>query len=212
MFFFKAQAGAGGRLRIPMDWLREFRWWTAYLLLACAGSLHAQTEALQVKRLADLREGPGASARSLAVLPAQTPVTRLPARQGAWMQVKTEAGQTGWVHMFDVGTTATQSPVGSATSGALRGITSFFNRGSAQPGTTTATSTIGIRGLGAEDIANAQPNLTALAQAEATRVDAAQARRFATEAPLVARSIDLLQEPPAPANNAVAPKTTNFGQ
>ena len=188
----------------------RFRWSVAGMLLVCAASLHAQPDALQVKRIADLRDGPSATSSSLAVLPAQTPVTRLPARQGAWMQVKTEAGQTGWVHMFDVGTASTQSSVGSATTSALRGLTNLFNRGSAQPGATTATSTIGIRGLGAEDLANAQPNVAALAQAEATRVDANQARRFATEATLAARSIELLPEPPVPANAAPAQRNTTL--
>lgn len=194
-----------------MNFSRKFQCWAACLLLACTGSLQAQTDALQVKRPADLRDGPSATARSLAVLPAQTPVTRLPARQGAWMQVKTEAGQSGWVHMFDVGIATQQSSVGSATTGALRGLTNFFNRGSAQSGNTTATSTIGIRGLGAEDIANAQPNLTALAQAEALRVDSTQARRFATEAPLAARSIELLPEPPPPASTTPAQANVNPG-
>lgn len=193
-----------------MDFLKKLSALAIVWLVTATGmeQAHAQataqppapTEALLVKRAADLRDGPTATARSIAVLPAQTPVVRLPARQGAWMQVKTDSGQIGWVHMFDIGTAAPQSTAASTATGALRGLTNFFNRGSGQSGANTAaTSTIGIRGLGAEDIANAQPNLAALSQADALRMDAAQARKFAAEAPLTARSADLLPEPAPPA-------------
>jgi hypothetical protein len=107
--------------------------------------------------------------------------------------------------MFDVGTAASSTSTSSTASGMLRGLTSFLNRGNTQT-TTTATSTVGIRGMGSEDIANAQPNLSALKQAEALRSDAAQARKFADEAQLVVRTVEPLPEPqpPAPADDAAA--------
>lgn len=169
------------------------------LLLLAAGWAYGQSEPVQVKRQSELRQQPSETASALATLPALTNITRLPERQGPWMHVKTDAGQIGWVHMFDIGTVQAQSSAASTASGALRGITNFFNRGSAQNTTTTATSTVGIRGLGSEDIANAQPNLEALKQAEAMRTDEAQARRFAGEAKLAARSVDPLPAPTAPA-------------
>jgi hypothetical protein len=170
------------------------------LALACslAGSARAQSEALFVKRAAELRQGPADSAAVVLALPAQTAVIRLPERQGAWMRVRTEAGQTGWIHMFDLGTVAAPSSLGSAATGALRGLSNFFNRGSSS-GTTTPTSTVGIRGLGAEDLASAQPNLQALQQAEGQRANEAQARRFAAEAQWVARAVEPLPVPQAPA-------------
>ena len=174
----------------------------AALLVLATNCVVAQTttsDPLLVKRNAELRESPGDAARSLAPLPLQTPLTRLPARQGAWIQVRTANGTTGWVHMFDVGTTTAPSTASNTATGALRGISNFFNRGSAQANTTTATSTVGIRGLGAEDIANAQPNLAVLSQVESLRQDATQARRFATEAAWQARSVEPLPAPPAPA-------------
>jgi hypothetical protein len=125
------------------------------------------------------------------------------------MHVKTDAGQIGWVHMFDIGTVQAQSAAGSTAAGALRGITNFFNRGSAQT-TTTATSTVGIRGLGSEDIANAQPNLDALKQAEALRTDEAQARRFAGDAQLAARNVEPLPVPNAPATQGSAESGAGF--
>jgi hypothetical protein len=165
----------------------------------------AQTETLQVKRAAELRQGPSESTPVVASLAAQTPVTRQPERQGPWMRVTTVTGQTGWIHMFDVGTVSSSTSAGSTASGMLRGLTSFLNRGNTQT-TTTATATVGIRGMSSEDIANAQPNLSALKQAEALRADAVQARKFADEAQLAARAVETLPEPPppAPADNAAA--------
>lgn len=170
------------------------------LLAAGVASVQAQSDVLLIKRPAELRQTPKESAPSLAPLPLQTSVTRLTARQGAWIQVKTAAGLTGWVHMFDVGTASTASAPTNVATGALRGLSNFFNRGSAQA-TNTATSTVGIRGLTGEDIANAQPNLTALAQIEGWRQDAAQARRFAADAALVAQVVDPLPTPSAPTSD-----------
>jgi hypothetical protein len=166
--------------------------------LVLAASAFAQTESLLLKRAADLRQGPSDSTAAVVSLPAQAPVTRLPERQGPWMRVTSAAGQTGWIHMFDLATASAPTSAGSTASGMLRGLTSFLNRGNTQT-ITTATATVGIRGMGAEDIANAQPNLTALKQAEALRADAAQARKFAGEALLTARAVEALPEPPAPA-------------
>ena len=171
----------------------------------------AQTEGLVAKRATELRDGPGDTAKSIATLPAQTALTRLPARQGPWVQVKAASGQTGWVHMFDMGTPGTTSTVASTAQGALRGLTNLFNRGSAQSTAGSPTSTVGIRGLGAEDIANAQPNLAALAQADTMRMDAAQAKRFAAEAPLAARTVEALPEPAPPAPPA-PPQSNNSKQ
>ncbi len=89
-----------------------------------------------------------------------------------------------------------QSSGGNAVAGALRGITGLFNRGSTGNAVTLPTSTIGIRGLGAEDIANAQPNPAAVSQMEALRLDEAQARSFAAGAALSSVVVDPL---PAPA-------------
>jgi hypothetical protein len=173
-------------------------WLVLALVWTLAAPAHAQSEALFVKRASELRQGPSETTAVVVALPAQTAVTRLPERQGPWMRVKTEAGQTGWVHMFDVGTVAAPSTLGSAASGALRGLGNFFNRSSTV--TTAPTSTVGIRGLGAEDIANAQPNMQALQQAEGLRADAAQAKRFATDAQWVARTVEPLPMPQPPAS------------
>lgn len=185
-----------------MKHIRQVIGWGLLLLAVPITQAYAQSDALLIRRSTELREGPAEASRSLASLATQTAITRLPARQGAWIQVRTAAGATGWVHMFDVGTTTTTAPAANTATGALRGLSNFFNRGSAQTASTTAaTSTVGIRGLTGEDIANAQPDLAALTQVEGLRQDANQARRFAAEAPLAARVVEPLPTPLPPAAN-----------
>lgn len=165
-----------------------------------------QGEPAMLKRAADLRETPGDSGRSLAALPAQEPVTRLGDRQGGWIQVQSAAGVTGWVHMFDVGPaglgggagTSTAASGGNVVTGSLRGLTNLLSGGSTAP-PRIATSTIGIRGLEAEDLARAQPNLNAVGQMERLRQGENEARQFAAEAALVAATVPAL---PAPTRNA----------
>jgi hypothetical protein len=170
--------------------------------LAIGHGAWAQSETVTVKRDAQLRESPADAAPSLASLPAQTPVTRLTARRGPWIEVRTAQGQTGWVHLFDVGT-APAAQGGNLATGALRGLTSLFGGGNAlAPATRTSTATIGIRGLGAEEIASAQPNLTAVMMMETLRVDAGQAQQFGAVAGLAPQRVEPLPVPPPPGNPA----------
>ena len=166
--------------------------------LACgllAAPALAQQDAAVIKRATDLRQGPAESSASLGALAADTAVTRTGERKGSWVKVRTAQGATGWVHMFDVGAQAGAATAGSApaTSG-LRSLGGLFGGGS----TTTATATVGIRGLSAEDIANAQPNPAAVQQAEKLRVSADQAQRFASAAALRKQNVEPLPEPPRP--------------
>ena len=159
-----------------------------------AASAHAQTETLQTKQVISLRDQPSASAATLVTLASGTSVTRTPQRSGPWMQVQTASGQVGWVHMFELTASTASAPASNGLTGALRGLTGFLNRGS-NSGTTTATSTVGIRGLSKEDIQNAAPNLAAVEKLEQLRADEAQARRYASERTLVAHNIAALPSP-----------------
>lgn len=140
------------------------------------GAAQAQEEPAVVRRVADLREQPAEAGRTLASLPADTAITRLAERQGPWVRVRTAAGATGWLHMFDLGAPTWSAP--SAASGVLRSVTGLFK--SSAPAT-VSTSTLGIRGLGAEDLAKAQPDTGAVTRAEALRVSEQQARQFARD-------------------------------
>ncbi|MFY3384307.1 SH3 domain-containing protein [Paracidovorax sp. MALMAid1276] len=171
--------------------------WVA--LAPVAGPAQAQDAAV-VKRATQLRDAPAETGASVAALAANTVVTRSAERKGPWTKVSTPQGASGWVHMFDLGPqTGSASGSNNAATGGLRGLGGLFGGNSGT--TTTATSTVGIRGLGAEDIANAQPNPAAVGQAEALRVNADQARRFATTASLQSRTVPPLAEPPRPASS-----------
>lgn len=177
------------------------RWRRAMLALACAltsAGAWAQEEPAVVRRATQLREQPGEASRSIAPLAADTAVTRLPERSGPYVRVRTAAGAVGWVHLFDVGAPGSSNSSGGA-SGLLRGVTGFFSK-STRP-TTVSTSTIGIRGLGAEDLAQAQPDTAAVTRMEALRVSEQQARQFAGEAQLVPASVQPLPAPPRPASS-----------
>jgi hypothetical protein len=180
----------------------------AFLLLASAWA----QEAAVTRRATDLRDTPSDTGRSLAALPAQAPVTRTDQRQGPWVQVRTAQGATGWVHLFDLGpatTTAAGDGGGSVVGGALRGVGSLFGGGSAANPATTST-TAGIRGLGAEDLAQAQPDTAAVKQMDGLRPSDADVRGFAERAAWKPVPVDPL---PAPApSRTTSPARTPYQQ
>lgn len=185
--------------------------WVALVVFGIQQAAWAQADTVTVKRESQLRQAPAQDAPSVLALPVQTPLTRLPSRRGPWIEVRTAQGQVGWVHLFDVGTMPVAQGDNFAT-GALRGLTSLFGGGNTlAPQARTATATIGIRGLGAEEIANAQPNLAAVSVMENLRMDAAQARQFALTAALTAQPIAPLPSPPRPASPQ-APGPTGRGE
>lgn len=183
--------------------------WLA-LLLALALPAAAQ-EAAVTRRATELRETPAETGRSLATLPAQAPVTRMNERQGPWVRARAQNGATGWLHLFDVApaTTAPRADAGggNAVGDALRGVTGMFSR----PATATATNAAGIRGLGAEDLARAQPDTAAVARMEALRQNEADARSFADRVALRPVVVESL---PAPVRATAAPAGSrgNAGQ
>lgn len=170
------------------------------LAAACLPSA-ARAEAAFTRRAVEIREAPGDQARSIASLPAQAPVTRGNERLGPWVQVRSAGGASGWVHLFDLGP-ATAPTAAAGVGNALRGVTSLF--GGTPPAPRTA-STAGIRGLGAEDIAQAQPNPAAVTQMEGQRQGDAEVRSFADRSGWRATPVEALPQPAraftAPAGN-----------
>lgn len=188
-----------------MNWLHrgaKALWLTGAamaLLSSLAGIAHSQETAV-VKRATQLRDAPAESGASVAPLEANAVVTRTSERKGAWTKVNTPQGATGWVHMFDLGPqSGSAAPSSNAATSGLRSLGGLFGGNSGT--STTATSTVGIRGLGAEDIANAQPNPAAVGQAEGLRVNADQARQFASHAALQPRTVPPLAEPARPSSS-----------
>ena len=180
------------------------------LLFLLAGSAWAQ-EAAVTRRATELRETPGDNGRSIAPLPAQAAVTRTEQRQGPWVQVRTATGATGWVHLFDLGpasTSAASEGGSSVVGGALRGVSNLFG-GSSKPATTSTTA--GIRGLGAEDLAQAQPDPAAVRRMEALRQSEADVRSFAQRSAWRPVAVDPLPAPAAPPGAASTP-AQNYSQ
>lgn len=168
------------------------------LLLASAWA----EEAAVTRRATELRDQPADGGRSLAALPARSPVMRTDQRQGPWVQVRSAQGATGWVHMFDLGpaaTAGTASAGESVVGGALRGVSGLFGGGGNRA--TQTSTTAGIRGLGAEDLAQAQPDTAAVKQMEALRPADADVRSFADRAAWRPAAVAPL---PAPARASVS--------
>lgn len=172
-------------------------------VLACSpawGQTPPASETLLVKRATELRSGPGESQPSLGPLAAQTTVTRLPGRQGPWVEVRSATNTTGWLHMFDLTSAASAGGVGNVATGALRTIGNFFNRSSVPAANSGGvTATVGIRGLTAEDLERSQPNLNAVLMLETMRQDARQTRSFAAQMQWTTQAVEALPVPPPPA-------------
>ncbi|CAN7273357.1 SH3 domain-containing protein [Acidovorax sp. NB1] len=188
-----------------MKWLHRdalAAWLAGAALALVAGASHAQ-EAAVVKRATQLRDSPADNGASLAPLEANTVVTRSSERKGPWTKVSTPQGATGWVHMFDLGPqSGAAANSNNSAAGGLRGLGGLFGGNSGS--TTTATSTVGIRGLDAEDIAKAQPNPAAVGRVEGMRVNADQARQFASSASLHARDVPAMAQPALPSGGSGA--------
>lgn len=186
-----------------MKWLHRdalATWLAGAALALVAGAAPAQ-EAAVVKRATQLRDSPADNGASVAPLEANTVVTRSSERKGPWTKVSTPQGATGWVHMFDLGPQSGAAAASNNTAtGGLRGLGGLFGGNSGT--TTTATSTVGIRGLDAEDIAKAQPNPAAVGRVEGMRVNADQARQFASSASLQARDVPAMAQPALPSGGS----------
>lgn len=175
-------------------------------LIMALGLQSAWSQTMQVLKATELRQEASADGAVLRQLEAGSQVLRLQGRQGAYVQIKTAQDQTGWVRMFDIGATENAPPnaAGNAATDALRGLTSLFGAGAKKPAG-GATATLGIRGLGAEEIANAQPNPAELTRAQGYRASDQNARAFAAQLGLRTRQVAELPVPPPPAGSAQSP-------
>jgi hypothetical protein len=162
----------------------------AAMLVASA----AHAESATTTKATDLLAQAFADAKTVASLPADTKVDVLK-RSGAWSEVKTSAGQTGWVRMmalkFGDGAGAKQDAGGNVL-GALGGLASLGRTSN------TATVTTGVKGLDKETLGNAQPNPEELKKLQKFMADKAAAQSFAQHSKLAANKVDYLPDP-APA-------------
>jgi hypothetical protein len=138
-------------------------------------------EPATVIRATELKQEPASDSATLAALAENTAVEVLERKSG-WTRVKAQPGE-GWVRMLALrfGGTAPAKP--GAT-----GLTQLFSV--ARTGTSGTQVTTGVRGLDAEQIANAQPNPAELAKLEKFAADRDAAAGFAAQGKLSAKPVD----------------------
>lgn len=159
----------------------------AALLLAIlsVGAGHAlAADAATVARDTELRAKPVNDADVVARLKAQARVG-VQSRSGAWAQVTTADGKSGYVRLLNLRTASGQkgdSGVGS--------IASVFKTGSS--GNTVST---GVKGLNEEDLTGAQPAPEQAKKLDGLKADPKEAKDGARLAGLKSKAIDYLPTP-----------------
>src|SRR5687767_7158187 len=161
---------------------------TRYLLLAlvlATAGLAAAQEAF-TNRATELKERASSEARTLATVPADTPV-KVTERGGGWARVDA-AGQGGWLRIFHLRfpAVAETSKSGGNPLSAVTGALGFGRERSKS----ASIATTGIRGLSAEELKNANPDAEALRRMHSFRADAQSAERFAREGKLTEVQVD----------------------
>ena len=148
------------------------------LILLCASSL-ALAAPGSVTRATDLKDKPFLDAATLSKLSSGT-VVDIQKRQGAWAQVRSPDGKTGWVKILNLRSAATSSSGATAVNQVLN---------VARTGSSGSTVTTGVKGLSAEQIRNAKPNPQEVERMKGYGVSGAQAQQFARSSRLTTRSV-----------------------
>jgi hypothetical protein len=132
-------------------------------------------------RATELKRAPATDAETVAQLAADTAVDALE-RKGGWTRVKAAAGE-GWVKMLAL----RYGGPGAAQKGDS-GIAQLFNV--ARTGSSGTQVTTGVRGLDAEQLANAPPNKDELAKMSGFATKPQAAAAFAAKGKLAAHSVE----------------------
>ena len=150
-----------------------------FLALLLFFPLLALAEPATVIRASDLKKEPATDSATVAALPENTAVEALERKSG-WTRVKADAGE-GWVRMLSLRFGGTAAKPGAS------GVNQLFNV--ARTGSSGTQVTTGVRGLDAEQLANAQPNPAELAKLDGFAVDRDAAASFAAQGKLDAQSV-----------------------
>lgn len=141
----------------------------------------ALAEPAALTRATELKKEPATDAAKVAELAENTAVDAME-RQGGWIRVKTQGGAEGWVKLLAL----RYGGPGAARPGDS-GLSQAFNV--ARTGSSGTQVTTGVRGLEAEQIANARPNPGELAKMGGYAVDRDGAAGFAAKAKLEPQSV-----------------------
>ena len=153
--------------------------------LLVAGSLLAPAlcfaEAATVIRATELKQSPATDAATAGQLAENAKVDALE-RQGGWTRVKAAGGAEGWVRMLML----RYEGAGAARQGDS-GIAQALNV--ARTGTSGTQVTTGVRGLDADQLANARPNTAELKKLERYSASKDAAAEFAGRGLLRAQQV-----------------------
>jgi hypothetical protein len=149
-------------------------------LVLCAPAL-CFAEAATVIRATELKRTPATDAESAGQLAENAKVEALE-RQGGWTRVRTAGGVEGWVRMLAL----RYEGAGAARQGDS-GVAQAINV--ARTGTSGTQVTTGVRGLDAEQIANAKPNPAELKKLERYSAGKDAAAAFAERGQLRAQQV-----------------------
>lgn len=160
----------------------------AFMLLALPLTA-AYAEPAFVARDTGLMEQSQSDAAQIGALSAGAKVDVL-RRVGAWSEVKSADGKTGWVRMtvLKFGTDNVPAP----KHGGLGVLNELLSAGRAS---NNATETTGVRGLTEEDLQNAQANPAELDKMEKFSVTADSAKKFANGSKLSVNKVEYLPSP-----------------
>ena len=151
----------------------------------------------------DLRERPSPLASVVANAHAEAELEVLE-RRGYWLQVKLlESGDEGWVRSIRVRYQARRAAPSAGSqenksgrffSSLARGATALVGGNASSSSRKTETTTIGIRGLSAEELTAAKPDPSAVQRMSGNRTTAVQAEAFAKAADLSAHDVSHTEE------------------
>jgi SH3-like domain-containing protein len=139
-----------------------------------------------VVRQTEIRKEPAFDSVALARL-AQGAKVEAMERRGGWTRVKSEAGEQGWVRMLLL----RHEGAGAARQGES-GVVAAINV--ARTGTSGRQVTTGVRGLDAEQLANARPNAAELQKLQGYAASRDAAAQFAGAGELQAQRVDYPKE------------------
>jgi hypothetical protein len=169
-----------------MKSLNRYLCLTALLALGLVGAAWAGERGSALKA-DDIKSEPYRDAQTVGALKAGDAVEILKS-QGGWLQVKSVKGN-GWVRMLSVRRGAART--GSSDLSGLSGVAT------GRAGTGQVVATTGIRGLNEEELKAAKFDEAQVKKLESFSVGKAEAKKFAAEGKLAARSLEYLPAPAA---------------
>ena len=163
----------------------------AVMLLLFLGAVQADSgTTAETVVTGNMNDGPYSDANVVASVPVNTSLTIIE-RQGGWYHVRLPSGQLGWVRMTNLRLN-TAGYSGSSTPAKSTGSSFFSLFESGRSGASGTTATTGVRGLNTGDIANAKPNLQAVAELAQWAAKPDAAKEFAKQLPANAVKVDSL--------------------